>query len=455
QDGVSPLAVFRAPLSSGQILLLFAEVVPREQSTQLLEGVPVSFQHESPFGLVDVHMTLSGDDLRVTARAARKGAPALVPISGGPNAAPRRGDQSLEQTQVRRPVPAPPSGLRGLIAEMSARRATHLHVSPVGNALLRVDGRLVPVASGGLSAAQLHAELTSLAPAALREELARHVRFDFTHVTDDAVFHLASQQSRAGLSLVVRRLDKEVPAPGSLGLPGELVQAMSGAGLWVLAGPPGHGVTTSLASVTQSAAHTRAVSVRTLEAPIQYVLSAGPGPLEQLEVGAHVGSFREGLRDALRDDVDVVMVSELDDADVLAEALVLAERGRLVVGTLHARSAASAAEKLVHLTAGDAGARWRLGQSLRGIFAQVLCPNTMSGRSLAWELLPGVAPVRSAVVDGRASAFPSLRTRTLEQGLAELVTGGLVERDDALAVAPDRAQLEASLGHLPPVPRAA
>jgi twitching motility protein PilT len=283
----------------------------------------------------------------------------------------------------------------------------------------------------------------------------QHARFDFSHVTPDAVFHLSAQQSRTGLALVVRHLPREVPSVPSLGLPNELVQAMAGAGLWVVSGPPGHGVTTSLASVIQAVVQARPVSVRCLESPIEYVLTPGPGPLAQLEVGAHVGSFHEGLKDALHDDVDVVMVSELDDPEVLAAALVLAERGRLVVGSLHARGAAQAAEKLVHLTSGNPAARWQLGQSLRGVFAQVLCRNTEGGKSLAWELLPGVPPVRSAVADGQCASFPSLRTRTLEQGLVELVSAGLVERDDALAVAPDRSQLEVALGRLPPVPRAA
>jgi twitching motility protein PilT len=133
----------------------------------------------------------------------------------------------------------------------------------------------------------------------------------------------------------VRHLPREVPTVASLGLPNELVQAMAGSGLWVLAGPPGHGVTTSLVSVMQAVVSARPVSVRCFESPIEYVLTPGPGSLAQLEVGAHVTSFREGLRDAARDDVDVVMVSELDDAEVLREALMLAERGRLLASIAH------------------------------------------------------------------------------------------------------------------------
>lgn len=449
QEGATPFPVFRSPLSSGQILLLFADVVPRELSTKLLSGVPVEFQHETAFGVVNVHMTLNGDDLRVTAQAVKRGAPNLVPISGGQSHSLGPPPPDLGATTTQPSMPAVQSvqsvGFAVLLEEMAARRATHLQVSTAGDVFWRIDGHLVLVQDVRFTEAQLIDAVKAIAPAPVRQVLTSHPRFDFSYVTDTSVFHLSMQQSRTGTSLVARHLPRVVPAPPALGLPPELVQAMAGSGLWVLAGPSGHGVTTSLASVLQSVVSQRAMSVRCLEAPIEYVLAPGAGSLTQLEVGTHINSFAEGLQDACRDDVDVVMVSELDDADVLAAALKLAERGKLVVGSLHARGAAQAAEKLVRLTDGNPAARWQLAQTLRGVFAQTLCRNSEGGRSLAWELLPGVPAVRTAVSDGQVSAFPSLRTRTLEQGLVELVSSGLVERDEALSAASDRAVLEALL----------
>ncbi len=442
QEGAPPFPVFRAPLSSGQILLLFTDVVPSTLSTQLLSGVPVEFHHETPQGVVSVHMTLSGDDLRVTARAVKKAPLTLVPLTGK-----HLGPLPPDLAASARPA------LAAMLAEMEPRRATHLHLSAGGPALLRVDGALLPLEGPAFSERELRQELEQLAPDALRDEVRRHLRFDFTHVSRTGVFHLSAQQARAGLSLVVRHLPRGVPSISALGVPSELAHAMAGAGLWVLCGPPGHGVTTTLASVVQAAITQRAVSARTVEAPIEYVLSPGQGPLCQLEVGSHVQSFAEALVDARRDDVDLVMVSELDDAEVLREALALTERGKLVVGTLHAHGATQAAEKLVHLTAGHPLARFQLSQVLRGIFAQVLCRNTAGGRSLAWELLPGVSPVRAALGQGHVAALPPLRTRTLEQSLGELVSASLVGPDEALAAAPDRSALDALLSHAPDTSR--
>lgn len=446
QEGVPALPVFRTPLSSGQILLLFTDVVPRTLSTQLLSGVPVEFPFECPQGVVQVHMTLNGDDLRVTARAVKKAPPTLVPIfrSQSSQLGPPPPDLAPPSPVPSRAPGAAPSSLRALLEELVARGASHLHLSSGGPALLRVDRHLVPVQSASFSEAALVEELAGLAPEAVRELVAQHARLDFTHVGERGVFHVAAQRDRGGLSVVVRHLPRSVPAVASLGLPRELVAAMTGGGLWVLAGPSGHGVTTSLASVVQALVTQRPLSVRCLEAPIEYVLSPGAGPLCQLEVGAHVASFAEGLRDARRDDVDVVMVSELDDAEVLAEALALAERGVLVIGTLHAHGAAAAARKLLRLTEGDGAARWRLGQVFRGVFAQALCRNRAGGKTLAWELLPGVPQVHDALAAGEEGLFAALRSKTLEQGLGELVAAGVVERDEALAVAFDRSALEAS-----------
>lgn len=290
--------VFRSNLSTGQILLLFADLVPNALSAKLLSGVPVEFPHRVAQGTVQIHMTLSGDDLRVTVRPIKK-TPTLVPVAPQLALGPPAPDQSVKPTLV------------GLLGEMEARHATHLHLSAGRHALLRCEGSLVPVPAAVFDAAQLAAELEALAPPSIKGALQRS-RVDFTHLTERAVFHVSAQRSDGGLALVVRHRARDV-SMASLGLPPELAQAMVSGGLWVLSGPPGHGVSTSLAAVAHAIVE-RPLSVRCLEAPIEYALSPGEGPLAQLEVGLHTPSFAAGLRDALRDDVDAVMVSRLDDA---------------------------------------------------------------------------------------------------------------------------------------------
>lgn len=429
REGGKPRNVFRTALSTGQILLLFADIVPKWLSTKLLSGTPVDFQHRLPAGLVDIHMALKGDDLRVTAKAAAKAPPALVPAPA------RLGPPAPDQ--------APQVTLLALMNDMAVRRASHLHVNAGRLAQYRCDGLLVPVQGAYFDDAQLAAEVEALVPAALKRSL-QASRLDFTHLTNDAVFRVGVQRSDNGLSVVVRHRPRSVSV-GSLGLPPELAQAMVSGGLWVLSSPAGHGLSTTLAAVMQTVVE-RPVSVRCLEPSIEFMLAPGEGPLTQLEVGASPAALVQALRDALRDDVDVVMVSRLDDPEVLRAVLDLTERGKLVVCGLHARGAAQAAEELFHLTNARPVARSQLGQTLRGVFAQVLCRNTEGGRSLAWELLPGLPSVRAALADGRVGVLPSLRTRSLEQSLVELLSQGLVERDEALAVAPDSKAFEAVLG---------
>jgi twitching motility protein PilT len=309
-----------------------------------------------------------------------------------------------------------------------------------------VDGELVALPALGLfSQAQIRSALSVLAPIPLRELVLTHARFDFTWVTNLSVFHVRAQESRGGLSVVVRALPREVPALASLGLPPDIVEGMRGSGLWVLAGAAGQGTSTSLASIAQGVLDARAAAVCTIESPIEYVLSPGLGLAQQLEVGTHVGSWAEALVQARSIDADLTVVGELEDPEALVEAIGLADRGRLVLGGLHAPTSVEAVKKLLTLVA--TGPRQaQLAGALRGVFAQQLVPNTAGGRSIAWELLPASAPVRELVREGSWAALGGHRSHTLEVNLRDLVLRGELEAEVAISFSPDRAWLEAELG---------
>jgi twitching motility protein PilT len=231
----------------------------------------------------------------------------------------------------------------------------------------------------------------------------------------------------------------------SLGVPDDFLQVMRGAGLWVVAGGAGQGTTTTVASLVQAALETRPLTVCTFESPIEYVLEPRRGLVRQLEVGHHVPTFAEGLDDARRGDDDLVVVGQLDEPTTLAAAIALADRGRLVLGVLHAKTAVTAVQKLVDLTQGRPTP---LASVLRGVFAQSLVPNTTQGRTLCWELLPGSDSVKAFLRDGALTQLPPLMTRTLDQSLMQLLVRGELEADVALAHARDRAWFEAQLSRV-------
>lgn len=434
--------VFKQTLRSGQILLLFADTVPREQSQDFLAGKPIDFVFETRRGPLSAHMEMKGNELKVQVKPSAPGdralfqgkRPAFDPAAGPPSAPPPASSPSGD---------APRTTLLSLIAQLAEKRASHLHLAVGQRAFVRVEGRLVCLEElGPFSASDLREAVQALAPPDQRETLGRLPSFEFSHVGAEAVLHVRGQQGRDGLGVVIRALPRRVPTPASLGLPDEFSDVLHGSGLWVVTGGAGQGTSTTVASLVQSALDQRALTVCTIESPLDYVLESRRGLVQQLEVGVHSPSFPLALEDARRGDADLVVVGQLDDAETLGAALSLADRGRLVLGVVHAKTAPLAVQRLVDL--GPRGGT-ALAPALRGVFGQDLVPNTSGGRSLCWELLPGTDAVKTLVRDGSLHQLGPLFTRTHDQSLMQLFVRGVVDAETALAHARDRSLFEDQL----------
>ena len=432
--------IFKQTLRSGQILLLFADTVPRDRSQDFLGGKPIDFVFETSRGALWAHMDMKGSDLRVRVKVAAAGEELLFSS---------RGISSSESAIAAPPPPTvevPRATLLSVIAQLAEKRASHLHLAADKHAFVRIDGRLVCLEDlGPFSATDLREALLALAPQAMRESLGRKATFAFSHVSKDAVFHVRGQQGHDGLSVVVRALPRQVPTPATLGVPDDFAHVLRGSGLWIVAGGAGQGTSTTVAALVQGALETRAMNVVTLESPVDYVLEAGKGLVQQLEIGVHAPSFAAALDDARRGDADLVVVGQLDDAETLAAALALADRGRLVLGVVHAKSAVAAVQKLVDLSPRGSTT---LSAMLRGVFGQSLIPNTTGGRSLCWELLPGTDAVKGFVRDATLAQLPGLMTRTADQSLMQLLVRGEVDAEVALSFARDRPWFDEQLSRV-------
>jgi twitching motility protein PilT len=314
-------------------------------------------------------------------------------------------------------------------------------LTPGQPAFARIDGELVSLPEAGLfTLAHIREALSSIAPrGAARDAVQKEPHFKFTNIGPEAIFHVRANEDRAGLSVVIHQVAREVPTPGSLGVPAELMDGLQGDGLWVLSGGAGQGTSTTAAAVAQALLNTRAAVVCTVETPIEYVLSPGRGVIHQLEVGTHVASYAEAMARARSAEADLTVVMELDDLEALAQALALADRGRLVVGALHARTSVDATRKLVSMLASRRELQLQLANVLRGIYAQRLVPDLSGGRTLAWELLPGNPTVQDLVREGTLAELAPLRTHPLEANLVELAARGEVDAEVAANHAPDRA----------------
>ncbi|NQD56442.1 PilT/PilU family type 4a pilus ATPase [Pseudomonas sp. CM25] len=206
-------------------------------------------------------------------------------------------------------------------------------------------------------------------------------------------------------------------------------------GLILVGGPTGSGKSSTLATVIDQLNRDRALHIITLEDPVEVIHSSQRSLINQREIGRHCSSFAQGLRSALRQDPDVIMIGELRDLETIRLALRAAETGHLVLATVHTRSAMSSIDRLVEVFAAEEKplVRAMLAESLRLVVAQVLVKRADGGRVAAREVLVATPAVRNLVREGRMAQLCSVMQaggaqgmRTMEGALRRLKEKGLI-----------------------------
>ena len=359
----------------------------------------------------------------------------------------------------------PSEELIRLLLRALALRGSDLHVGAGEPPSVRVDGGLVVLSDEGT--VDVQAVTASLLDEAGRDKLRQGVSIDLAlslPTNDDGGYRGGRGQgfgpkaprvrgnvyrTSRGLAAAFRLLSPEAPLLDSLMMPvpiGDLPMLPNG--LVIVCGPTGSGKSTTLAALAREAQARRSIVLVSLEDPIEYDLGGATSSLvRQRQIGRDVCDFATGLRDALREDPDVILVGEMRDADSISLALTAAETGHLVLTTLHARSAASAIERIVDVypEGRQNQIRVQLADCLRSVVAQRLIPRAHgSGRVLAAEVLRGTASVGNAIREGKLAQIVSSMQAgrrdgmiPLEKCLADLVRQGEVALEEARAVAND------------------
>jgi twitching motility protein PilT len=345
--------------------------------------------------------------------------------------------------------------LESYVLSAAALRASDLHLADGEPPCVRVDGRLqrLDLAAGIDVAAALmlgHPE---------RARLAGGESIDFGRdVAGVGRIRIHVFQSSEGLAAAVRLLPRAAPSLASLHLPLPIDDlAELPAGLALVCGATGSGKSTTLAALAQEALRRRSIVLTTLEDPIEFALSAPETSLvRRRQVGRDVRDFASGLRDALREDPDVLLLGEMRDAETIGLALTAAETGHLVLSSLHSRSAASAIERIVdsYPPAAQGQIRSQLADSLRAVVVQRLLPRARGeGRVLAIEVLRVTHAVAALIREGKTSQIASTLQSgkrdgmlSLERCLADRVHAGEIRIEDARAVANEPGSLATYLG---------
>lgn len=317
----------------------------------------------------------------------------------------------------------------------------------------RRNGSIVPLDADSPTAGQI---LGLLPDEASKEELERTGSADFAvrWETADGPRRIRINVFRHldGVAAALRPIRLRIPPLSELSLPDDLLKlADFPNGLVLVTGASGSGKSTTLAALVDHINRTRARHVITIEDPIEYEHRDIRCLIHQREVGTNVESFASGLRAALRENPDVILLGELRDLDTISAALTAAETGHLVLGTLHSGSATAAVNRIVDVFPGhqQPHIRNQLALSLRAVLSQRLVPTRSRGLIPAVEKLmvtPGVANgireghdhhIRNAMLTGGEDGMI-----TLERSLSNLVRDRVIDRETAFRHAMDRKALE-------------
>ena len=349
-----------------------------------------------------------------------------------------------------------------LIERAKAKNASDIHLTVGLPPVFRVDGSLCGEDAPPLTEADAAALAGQLADTAQMEELARAGEVDFAVTFAGATrmrCNIYRQQKHTALAL--RLLPLRVPTAEELFLPRVIVeQAEKPRGLVLITGPTGSGKSSTLAALLDHINHTERRHIITLENPIEYVHVRDQCVINQREVGTDTGSFASGLRAALRQDPDVILVGEMRDLETISTAITAAETGHLVFATLHTKGAANTVDRIVDVfpASQQEQVRIQLADVLECAIGQTLLPRIGGGRRAAFEIMVGTPAVRSLIRQNKSFQLTStmqtgkkLGMTLLDDALAELVRSGQVAAEDAAAAANDPAALRA----LGPAARAA
>lgn len=321
--------------------------------------------------------------------------------------------------------------------------ASDLHIAPGRPPVLRVDGELVqlsqkkiitPERSEGLCLALMDEEK--------KERFKKFKEIDFAFGFKDKVrFRTNIYIQKGYVSAALRLISYKIRTLDELTLPAILKEfTRPSQGFVIVAGPTGHGKSTTLAALIDEINHKRADHIITIEDPIEYIFTPDRAIIEQREVGTDTLSFHRALRSVFRQDADVVMLGEMRDKETIATAVTAAETGHLVFATLHTNSAAQTVDRILDSFPPEQQSqiRLQLAGALLGIVSQRLVPKVDGGQVPAVEVLIANYAIRNLIRENKIHQLDLVIETSIDKGmlslnrsLSELVRQGQISLENA------------------------
>lgn len=327
------------------------------------------------------------------------------------------------------------------------RGASDLHIKAGDVFRARIDGRLVPLTKQALTPEQTRAIALRLIPT--EEDRARIDKLQDYDCSWGAQgigrFRVNILRQRSSFMVVMRVIPFEVPTFDKLRLPPVLKSiAEAERGMILVTGVTGSGKSSTMAALINHINATKHKHILSLENPIEFLHRDIQSSITQREVGVDTDSFKMGLRAALRQDPDVILIGEMRDAETIDTAMKAAETGHLLVSTLHTPDAQSTVLRVLAMFPPEEQdvVRVRLAESLTAVVSQRLLPKRSGGRAAALEVMIVTPTIRDLILDrdrtGEIRDFiaegrEQYGMQTFDQHLADLVTSNEVEFEVALA----------------------
>ncbi len=358
--------------------------------------------------------------------------------------------------------PKPEVSLNDLLIYMAKQQASDLHLKPMRPALLRVQGKLVPVKMNPLKPADLERMLMPILNNAQHEKFEANQSVDFGYgVPGVARFRANVFLQRGTVGAVFRLVPINVLSIDSLELP-LAVRELSHLpdGLVLVTGPTGSGKSTTLAAMMTEISETEPLHIVTIEDPIEFLFGDRTAAVSQREVGTDTPSFHEALKNAMRQDPDVIMVGEMRDRETIQTVLTAAETGHLVFSTLHTNSAAQTIDRIIDAFPSEQHKQIRsqLALVLRGIISLKLVKTAEGKRTGAVEILKTTPQIAKMVEDGATKdileamegSVGVFRMQSMNQSLIALLVHQKISYKDAMELSSDPDDLSLKLRKLFP-----
>ncbi len=335
-----------------------------------------------------------------------------------------------------------------------AQGCSDVHLAVGVPPMLRMHGDLLPIKFRELSDTELDTYVDEILLEHQKERFADGHDIDFSYVSEDGGrFRVNVFRKETGIGAVFRHIPAEIPTLESLKLP-PVIESLCDyhQGMVLVTGSTGTGKSTTLAAMIDHLNRNRQLNIISLEDPIEFVHPSKNCQVIQRELETHVNSFADGVRAAMREDPDVILVGELRDAETIQMAMTAAETGHLVLGTLHTTGAVKTVDRIIDALPGDLREQTKsfLAQSLNAVVTQVLVKTPDGrGRRAVLEILVNSKAISNLIMTDQTHQIPAqLQTgadrgmQLLDQALLEMINNKEIDPDDAFRFCNDKKQFQ-------------